>query len=159
MIMNVNRVLDQELLKLLEDTPVQVQSPKVKKFNAVKWNRNISTMFDENKPKSNKFRHAESKSFKFTQGVYAWDKDNSSRQNIHQINDENIPNFPYSKDYAEYGVSYANVSLSLNPYQNFQSFTTGKFNFLVMNLKLFSKFHKFGNSYIDENKYRPTSQL
>lgn len=43
------KVLDPELIKLLDGTPVQPQTTEVKKFEAKKCSRNISNLFTENK--------------------------------------------------------------------------------------------------------------
>lgn len=45
-----NKVLDNELIKLLEGTPVQHQKIETKQFVPIKSSRNISSMFENEKP-------------------------------------------------------------------------------------------------------------
>lgn len=45
-----NKVLDNELIKLLEGTPVQHQKVEIKQFVPIKSSRNISNMFESERP-------------------------------------------------------------------------------------------------------------
>lgn len=45
-----NKILDKELIKLLDGTPVQPQSQEIKQFVPMKSSRNISMLFDQTKP-------------------------------------------------------------------------------------------------------------
>ena len=48
-----NKVLDNDLIKLLEGTPVQHYPVETKQFVPIKSSRNISSMFEnQNKPKA-----------------------------------------------------------------------------------------------------------
>ena len=45
-----NKILDCELIKLLEGTPVQNHPVEIKQFVPMKCSRNITSMFDQEKP-------------------------------------------------------------------------------------------------------------
>jgi hypothetical protein len=98
------KILDRELIKLLEGTPVQKpQQPGIKKFTAKKCSRNISEMFSQNMTLSNDkpseptinrgssitLVHNQSRDFKPADKLSI--RRRYTNQNVRQANKENDP--------------------------------------------------------------------
>lgn len=122
-----NKVLDQELIKLLEGTPVQLQAPKAKVFTTKKCSRNISEMFSENLKLTNDNPPAPKIHQNVGRGYFQPNtKVNCSKRLVSkdypQSVKENVPVHRYPLDYAEFNNNMVDACLTSNPYQNIQVF-------------------------------------
>ena len=141
------KMLDPELIKLLDGTPVQQPCPDVKKFEPKKWSRNISSLFsNENQSKvsiNQKYSQKKTAELKndperqpFYPQNYNWNQNKANLSECSIINKNLFSNAGKSKPYHKPTNLAANQSLKVN----------GAHNPSAKGLKLPSKWWKKDNS-------------